>query len=262
MNTVRRGQRWARGREDSGTAGGLDQQTASENARTVVKICEFFVAALCKGTLLVALAAFGLPQMAAAQNLIPDPTFSVGVSAWTIRGILPARVDLIPAAGADGTLGFARLVALSGGPGSFFGRTCLPAQAGKIYSWGGFLRTDPSSSAKIVLYFYEDSSCSSPTQLLSTETAPLFGGDSDPGTWYARFGQDVAAPAKATSAAFEVDLISPFNRLVSVDFDNVYFGPQGTRAPVGVSVPTLSVPALLLLAAALGAAGLWRLAGR
>jgi len=227
-----------------------------------VNIHELSIGALRKFSPFLALAAVGLSHPAAAQNLIPDPTFSVGVSAWTTRGNLPARVDLIPAAGADGALGFARMTALSAGPAQFFLRTCLPAQAGKTYSWGGFLRADTSSSAKFVLFFYEDSSCSSPNVLLSTQTEPLFGADSDPRSWYARFGPDVAAPAKATSAAFEVQLIAPFDRFDSVDFDNVYFGPQGTRAPVGVSVPTLSLPALLLLVVILGVAGFWRVASR
>jgi hypothetical protein len=190
---------------------------------------------------------------APAQNLIPDPTFSSGISGWTIRGA-PFNTMLAwnNSAGSDGTPGFARLTEI-GGLGPFFARTCLPVEAETTYSWGGFLRLAPAppAGAFFDLVFFADSSCES--EGLLEQRAPLIETfSSNPGVWYSTPGPDIVAPPTAASVAFEVTLevADPVDGYV--DFDNVYFGPQGVGPPsVPVSVPALSEAALLLLAIAL-----------
>ena len=194
--------------------------------------------------------------VATAQNLIRDPTFSSGIGAWTTRGALPSRLDWNGGPGADGAVGFARLSALTGGPGAFFGRVCLPARPGVVYLWGGYLRflSAPDASAQFTLSFSGDSACAGPI-LLHAGGPQLSGSLASPNTWYLRPGQDVAAPSGANSVSFEIQLTTLSNPLRSVDFDNVYFGPPAV-------VPMLSISNLLLLAAAMAAVGLWRLASR
>ncbi len=205
-------------------------------------------------------------QRATAQNLIPDPTFSSSVSAWTTRGALApfTKLEWIAAPGADGALGFARMTALTGGPGGFFARVCLPVQPGTTYSWGGSFRFPSSQNrvASFAVYFYPDSACANPT-FLATAMSPVVGGlTADPGTWYAVSGPDIAPPPTSASVSFEAQMAVISTTSVSVDFDNVYFGPQGTRAPVVASVPALSRPALIALAATLAAAAISILARR
>jgi hypothetical protein len=213
---------------------------------------------------LLALGAAVSPKSAPAQNLIPDPTFSFGVSAWKTRGALPSKVEWIGSAGADGATGFGRLTALTGGPGAFFANVCVPVQSGVAYSWGGFLHfaTAPNAGARFTVDFFADSACAGPFVLLHVIGPQLPGGSADPNTWYSSAGPDVVAPATAASAALEVQISSLANSSTAVDFDNVYFGSQGTGPPLIVSVPMLSTSALLLLGTALAAAGVWRLANR
>jgi hypothetical protein len=215
---------------------------------------------------LFAAALFGLVgfNIAAAQNLIPDPTFSSGVSGWTVRAPdFTTRVDWNDGAGADGAPGFASMVGFRG-PGAAFATICLPVEAGTSYSWGGFLRQPMPSSTEFDLVFYAGSSCDG--QFLLQIFSPPVGSNADPSAWYLRSGQDIVAPPLAVSVAFEVELntaaATPGNSF-SVDFDNVYFGRQGTGPPTEtVAVPTLSTSAFLLLTAALAAAAVWRLTRR
>jgi hypothetical protein len=200
-------------------------------------------------------------QPAAAQNLIPDPTFSSGVSAWTLRGALASftRLEWIAQPGADGAVGFARLSALTGGPGGFISGVCVPATPATVYSWGGSLHfaAPQQSEAGFFLYFFSDSACANPTVLLSANSRFVDGSTADPATWYPVSGQDVTAPATTASAAFEAVLSVIQTTPSSVDFDNVYFGPQGTRAPVIVpTVPALSRTVLMIFGASLTAAAL------
>jgi hypothetical protein len=212
---------------------------------------------------LLAAALFGLSGLdsAAAQNLIPDPTFSSGVSGWTVRAPdTTTRVDWNEGAGADGASGFARLGGFPG-PGAAFATICLPVEAGTSYSWGGFLRRPMLSSTLFTLSFFAGPSCGDPF-LLQVFGPPVVS-NANPDTWYLRAGQDIVAPPLAVSVAFEVELLTVAGPSFSVDFDNVYFGPQGTGPPTeAVSVPTLSGSAFLVLAAALAAAGVWRLTSR
>jgi hypothetical protein len=200
-------------------------------------------------------------DIAAAQNLIPDPTFSAGVSGWTIRPpATSTRLDWNEGPGADGAPGFARLSGFLG-PGATWATICLPVEAGTTYSWGGFLRLPSPSSILFSLSFYAGSSCDGP--FLLQVSGPPVDSNASPDTWFLRAGQDIVAPAQATSVAFEVELLSAAGSPHGVDFDNVYFGPQGTGPPaVAVTVPTLSGSALLLLVAALAAAGVWHLTRR
>lgn len=195
---------------------------------------------------------------AAAQNLIPDPTFSSGISAWSVRDPTgTTQLQWIDAPGADGAPGYATMAPLLGIVSSF-ARTCIPVEAGVTYSWGGFLRLDAAagaSSARIDVFFYSDSSCESVFSLSASTSPPISTLDA-PG-WYLRQGPDVTAPAEAASAAFEVVLISPSNVAGRVDFDNVYFGRQGLGPPSAiVPVPVVSPLALAALAVSLAGVGI------
>ena len=201
----------------------------------------------------IAAALFGLAglESLAAQNLIPDPTFSSGVSGWAVRASdFTTRVDWNSGPGADGAPGFASMVGFRG-PGAAFATICLPVEAGTSYSWGGFLRQPMPSSTEFDLVFYAGSSCDG--QLLLQVFSPAVGSNADPSTWYLRSGEDVVAPPLAVSVGFEVELntgaATPGNSF-RVDFDNVFFGRQGTGPPMEtVSVPTLSGSLFLVLAA-------------
>ena len=214
--------------------------------------------------LFLVLAAAVSPKSVAAQNLIPDPTFSIGVSAWKTRGALPARLDWIGTAGGDGAVGFARLTALTGGPGAFFANVCVPVQSGKTYSWGGFLHfaAQQNAGAFFTVDFFADSACAGPNSLLHANGPSLAGGSANPNTWYLTASPDIVAPGTAASVLLEVQLSSLAVSSTAVDFDNVYFGTQGTGPPVAASVPMVSISALLLLATALAAVGVWRLTNR
>ena len=213
-------------------------------------------------SVVIAFALFLEAQSAGAQNLIPDPTFSSGLSAWAVwdpSGTMSTTLSWNPGAGTDGVPGFARLAGF--GPGFFVARVCVPASAGTTYSWGGFLRLSAplDYTAQFTLEFYANSSCEGPSSLLSISGPTLDAASGSPDAWLLRAGQDVEAPALAQSVAFEVNGASP-NSLRTVDFDNVYFGPQGTVAPTAlVPVPTISAAALGILALLLAVAGAWRI---
>lgn len=195
-----------------------------------------------------------------AQNLIPDPMFSTGISAWRTGPLGPVSLERIPSPGSDGAAGFAKLTAINGGPGSFEASVCVPVQAGVTYSWGGFLRfvAPPEASVSLRVIFREEDGCSG--LVLPPEgvvTPALVGSNAD--VWQFEPGADVIAPTGALSATFEVSMgcgpCGPF----SVDFDNVYFGPRGTGPPLAASVPTLGDAGLLLLGICLAVVGVWNL---
>jgi hypothetical protein len=117
-------------------------------------------------------------------------------------------------------------------------------------------------TAQFTVLFFPDSFCEGPQGLLMQDGPTLDGATASPGTWYLRAGPDVTAPASAASVAFEVRLLSAVAPTRSVDFDNVYFGPQGTGPPAGISVPTLSATGFFVLVVALAIAGGWRLLNR
>jgi hypothetical protein len=196
----------------------------------------------------------------AAQNLIPDPTFSSGLSAWTVVYVTD-RLEWNTGAGADGAPGFARLHPVLSLYTSI-ARICLPVEAGTTYSWGGFFRQDRDATSRAMIRFLPDATCETLGDLSEAQTPPLNNSNATPGTWYLRQGPDVVAPPGAQSVDFEViSIASP--AVVNLDFDNMYFGRQGTGPPTQpVSVPTLSGSALLILAAVLACAGVGRLALR
>jgi hypothetical protein len=120
----------------------------------------------------------------------------------------------------------------------------------------------PSTDAFFDLVFFAESSCNG-AGLLEARAPAITSFNSVPGFWYFTPGPDVVAPPTAMSVAFELVLEIPAPITGSVDFDNVYFGPQGLGPPaVPVSVPTLSGSVLPLFAAALAAVAIWRLTVR
>jgi hypothetical protein len=193
-----------------------------------------------------------------AQNLIPDPTLSLGVSAWRTGGALPERVEWNAGPGADGISGFGELTGLLGGPGTFGTTVCVPVEADTTYSWGGFLRfvEESEALAQFTVAFYPDAACTGPDVLALQSFSPGYSASSaNLNTWHLTAGPDVLAPPGARSAAFEVALGYVSNRELTVHFDNLYFGRQGTMPPLAAAVATLDTAGLVLLAMALAAAG-------
>jgi hypothetical protein len=212
---------------------------------------------------LFAAALFGLLgcNVAAAQNLIPDPTFSFGLSAWRVMFVTD-RLEWNTGAGADGAPGFARLHPIDSLYTSI-ATVCLPVEAGTTYSWGGFFRIDDRlATTRAVVRFLPDAACETLGDLSEAQAPPLNGSSANLGTWYLRQGPDVVAPPGAQSVDFEV-ISTATPSVVNLDFDNVYFGRQGTGPPMEtVTVPTLSSTAILLLAVSLAVLGAWRAAHR
>ena len=212
-----------------------------------------------RSALLLALSA---TSFAGAQNLVPDPTFSLGLDGWTPVGApLTTTLEWNSTAGADGVPGFARLTG-SAGPGAFSARVCLSAQPGTTYSWGGFLRVSPTpdNTARFELTFYADSACGG-ANLLEVTGPTLEGATAVAGTWYLRQGANVVAPPLAGSVSLEVVVDTIAGTPRSVDIDNVFLGPSA-GPPIAASVPTLSPSAILAFAAILATAGVWRLIRR
>lgn len=196
---------------------------------------------------------------ARGQNLVPDPHFVSGVSAWTLRVSSGISASLVHASGpgADGTSGFATLTGTSFNPVALFARTCIPVQPGVVYSFGGAVRFGSSqqSQAFFTLNFYPDASCG--TTILSPPPPPSSTAVSGvtPGAWTPSRGSGATAPPGAASAALEINLagIAP-NGQPAVNFDDVYAGKAGSVEPP-IPVPHLSWAGLLALGAALALGG-------
>ena len=185
-----------------------------------------------------------------AQNLLPDPSFASGVGAWTAVGASSASVQWIDFPGSDGVAGFARLQGL--GPGFLFAQTCVPIVGGRTYSWGATLRPGSATSGLVVLELYPNPSCQG-FALVGQVAGPAASGT---GAWQFEPAPDVIAPASAGSVMFRATLVVPGNGVGLIDFDNVYFGPQGTLPPGVKDVPALSWPAVCVFAALLATMGL------
>jgi hypothetical protein len=196
---------------------------------------------------------------ARGQNLVPDPHFASGISAWSLRlsGGVSATLVRDPGPGADGAPGFAALAGSSFNPVNLFARTCVPVQPGVVYSFGGAVRfrTTQQSQAFFTLNFYPDAACG--TAIISPPPPPSSAAASGatPGAWTPCAGTGATAPAGAASAALEFTLsgVSP-GGTPSADFDDVYVGRAGTVEPPA-AVPSLSRAGVLALGVALALAG-------
>lgn len=192
------------------------------------------------------------------QNLVADPRFASGTSAWSLRlsGGITAALVRDPGPGADGSPGFAVLAGASFNPVTIFARTCVPVQPGVVYSFGGTarFRTSQRSQAFFTLSFYPDGACA--TSILSPPPPPSTAAASGatPGAWTPCAGSGATAPAGAASAALELVLsgLAP-SGTPSVDFDDVYVGRAGTVEPL--PIPSVSKSGLLLLGVVLALAG-------
>ena len=196
---------------------------------------------------------------ARGQNLVSDPHFASGISAWSLRlsGGITASLVRDPGPGADGFPGFAALAGASFNPVNLFARTCVPVQPGVVYSFGGAVRfrTTQQSQAFFTLNFYPDAACG--TGVLSPPPPPssAVASGATTGAWTPCAGTGAVAPAGAASAALEFTLsgVSP-GGTPSADFDDVYVGRAGTVEPPA-AVPSLSHAGVLALGLALALAG-------
>jgi hypothetical protein len=196
---------------------------------------------------------------ARGQNLVPDPHFASGISAWSLR-LSPGITSSLahdPGPGADGFPGFATLTGASGGFVSYFARSCVPVQPGVVYSFGGAVRfrSSQQSQAFFRLSFYPDAACG--TTILGPPTPPSSstGPGQTAGAWTLCAGSGATAPVGAASAALELALASvSLNENPAADFDDVYVGRAGTVEPPA-AVPSLSQAGVLALGVALALAG-------
>jgi len=196
---------------------------------------------------------------ARGQNLISDPHFASGVSAWSLRlsGGITASLAHDPGPGADGAPGFAALTGGSGGFVSYFARTCVPVQPGVVYSFGGAVRFRSSqpSQAFFRLSFYPDATCGTTTLGPPLPPTNLTGPGATAGVWTLCAGSGATAPPGAASAALEFTLAGiSLNENPSADFDDAYVGRAGTVEPPA-PVPSLSRAGVLALGLALALAG-------
>ncbi|MBK9062683.1 MAG: hypothetical protein IPL89_05735 [Acidobacteria bacterium] len=196
---------------------------------------------------------------ARGQNLVSDPHFASGISAWSLRLSPGITATLVrdPGPGADGSPGFAALAGATFNPVTLFARTCVPVQPGVVYSFGGAVRfrTAQQSQAFFTLNFYPDAACG--TTILSPPPPPSSAAASGgtPGAWASCAGTGAAAPPGAASAALELNLSGvSTGGTPSVDFDDVYAGRAGTVEPPA-AVPSLSHAGVLALGLALSLAG-------
>lgn len=194
-----------------------------------------------------------------AQNLISDPHFASGISAWSLvlTGGITATLVRDPSPGADMAPGFAALSGGSFGPVLYSARTCVPVQPGVVYSFGGSVRfrSTQNSSAVFWLAYFTDGACGTafppPPSPPSSTTADGL----TPGGWTLCQGTGATAPAGAASAALQFTLFgnSPSEH-AAVEFDDVFVGKAGTVEPP-IPVPFLSRAGVLALGIAFALSG-------
>lgn len=194
-----------------------------------------------------------------AQNLVPDPHFSSGTSAW----IVPAGITFVrvPGPGADGAPGFATL--MNNGFANAFASTCIPVQPGiVVYSFGGKIRFQSSTpeGAFFVLNFFPDAGCGPFSTFLPVST-PVAG--DTPGAWTPWLGFATAPPGAASALLVFFRQNSLSTSSAAVDVDDVFFGRAGTVEPT-IAIPSLSLVGVLALGVALALCGVLavRSAGR
>ncbi|MCM3877457.1 MAG: hypothetical protein NEA02_13710 [Thermoanaerobaculia bacterium] len=196
---------------------------------------------------------------AQAQNLISDPHFASGISAWSPQ-VTPGITTTLfrdPGLGIDGAPGFAVLTGGSFGPISYSARTCVPVQAGVVYSFGGAVRfrSSQGSSAVFWLSFFSDGACGTPVSPPPPAAASTGASGLVPDWWTQCRGIGATAPPGAASAALDFVLFGiSTSQSPIADFDDVYVGRAGTVEPP-FPVPLLSRAGILALGVALALAG-------
>jgi hypothetical protein len=194
-----------------------------------------------------------------AQNLVTDPHFTSGISAWSLllSGGVTATLVRDAGPGADGAPGFAALSGGSFGPISYTARTCVPVQPGVAYSFGGAarFRTAQGASAVFWLSFFTDGACTTAVTPPPSPAASTAASGTTPGGWTLCRGTGATAPPTAASAALDFILFGiAANEKATADFDDVYVGRAGTVEPP-IPVPFLSRAGVLALGIALALSG-------
>jgi IPTL-CTERM motif len=191
-----------------------------------------------------------------SQNLVLDPHFSSGTSAWTVPLGTGITVTLVrdPGPGADGAPGFATLTGNESGPINFSARTCVPVQPGVVYSFGGDVRFQSSqvSAAFFGLSFFSDAGCGNSLQQFAGFSNPAFG--DTPGPWTPCLGSATAPPGAASAALVVILQGASTRERPAADIDDVFVGRAGTVGPAN-PIPSLSQAGLLALGVALALSG-------
>lgn len=195
---------------------------------------------------------FLLARALVAQNLIPDPSFASGVSAWSATA--PGTLQFEPSESRH--LGTGSLSFSISATGTSFLSTCVPVSAGTTYAWGHSLNF-PSGPATNGIYwgltFFDGAGCTG-TNLGGNLQPPVTGNPRD--QWIDYPNPNVVAPPGSVSASYTFVYLLASNHITLID--DVYVGPAGTIPPFldVQAIPLLSPLSLAALAVILLAAGL------
>ena len=200
---------------------------------------------------LVATVALGFAGTARGQNLIPDPAFKVGVTAWTPRFAGDAMFSFVPGISKRPGSGSALLEGGGKAGGGF--AVCLPVLEARPYDWGySCLFPDAARSTGIseLVQIYAGPGCSG--AILGGRALLIYPGGTN--FWLetpARF----TTPPGSTSVLLGFDVVGNVQALAY--FDDVFFAPAGTVPPIDPpsAIPALSTLSLIALAGALALAG-------
>ena len=200
----------------------------------------------------VALASAGAAR---AQNMIPDPSFKEGVSAWTPVSIVgDYSMTFVPGFSKRPGSGSAQLSYDAPAGGRF--SICVNVVGGRTYDWG-FSIYFPDATRTIGLNdfaaLYSGPACSGSN--IGGRVLPIVPAPGTTGVW---LGGPSPLPLPANCQSVEVGIaavgVVPTRPLAY--FDDAFFAPAGTVPLIDSpeSAPTLSTLGLLVLAGSLALA--------
>jgi hypothetical protein len=189
-----------------------------------------------------------LSAPALAQNLVPDPSFSLGVpSGWDVPYY--HNVVWVPTPGAGGQPGFARFVAF--GPGTAAASICLPATAGINYKFGAKVRViEPDVLPFVEVVFFSSAGCQD-LDFLSFQDGPELSFGAPLNAWHQLNESSSTAPPGTVSVQLRMR-VTVISNTPQIDFDDIYLTQPGLLQ----EVPTLSEASLAAFGALLGIAAL------
>jgi hypothetical protein len=204
----------------------------------------------------LAAAAFflGLAAPAGAQNLVADPSFRLGLGAWSNAYVVGAyTMTWVPSPSVRPGSGSALLSfdAPAGGAWS----VCVPVQGGLQYDYG-FSIYYPDAARTVGLNeaftIYSGPGCTGTD--LGGYVLPINAGQLN--TWITRAPLRFTTPPAAQSVFISFMALGVGGAKATAYVDDVYLGQAGTIPPIDPppAIPSLSTPGLLALGAALALA--------
>ena len=164
-----------------------------------------------------------------AANLVPDPDFNAGnVTSWPSAGT-STSISFDGTQNIVGTVGSGSALLTNGNANYNANSTlCLPGSyAAGVWQYGGWLRVGAGqfsglASAAIGLVFYTTNDCSSGNIVGNTTGSP-----STANTW-TLLVSTLTLPSAANSVAIYLNNRTNATPPLSVNYDGIRFGPQGT----------------------------------